>query len=83
MYFFALDLESALAASAAVPDCDDDVLGFDLAARLVICKAVSLFILKITPIDKMNCTARFGNCVLRGSLMYQPCCLVLYCQGNS
>ena len=45
-YFdFVLDLESDLA-SAAVPDCDD-VVGFDLAARLVICKTTSPFILVI------------------------------------
>ena len=51
MYFFALDLESDLAASAAVPDCDDDVLGFDLAVRLVICETISLFILVIVQGD--------------------------------
>ena len=32
--------------------------------------------------DKMICTVRFGNSFLRVPLMYQPCCLVPYCQGK-
>ena len=32
------------------------------------------------PRDEMNCLVRFGNCFLRVTLIYQPSCLVPYCQ---
>ena len=32
--------------------------------------------------DKVNCTVRFGDCFLRVPLMYQPRCLVPFCQGK-
>ena len=30
----------------------------------------------------MNCTVRFGNCFIRVSVVYHPCCLMPPCQGE-